>query len=305
MDKRNARHVRLKALLSGLVLTACCGSAYLFGLYSYALNLWPVERLRSLQYERRLGTVDAVGGLVAYPGKVEVACPPQASDTAVILAIGQSNSANYGTNRVTTAYPDRVLNYFNGKCYVAASPLLGATGEGGEFLTPMADKLVRDGRYKTVILVAAGVGATTIFRWQRDGDLNDRLLAMLAGLRRHYKLTEIIWHQGENDFDESTSSKLYRAAFLSLLDSLRQHGGDAPVYVAIATRCGPHWVANNPVAAAQRGLVEDRIVRLGADTDSLLTSADRQRDDCHFSDSGQAKTAAAFAEAIEKSPPTR
>lgn len=299
MIRNNTLGARSSGLLVGLLFAVCCGAAYLFGLYSHSRNLWPVEALRGLHRGPTAGTYDAVGGLVAYPGKVEVACPPQTSDTAIILAIGQSSITNSGAKRITTAYPDRVLNYFNGKCYVAASPLLGASGEDGEYLTLMADKLVRDGRYKTIVLISSGVGGTAISRWQADGDLNDRLLAMLAGLQHGYKVTEMLWHQGENDFANSTSAKVYRRSFLSLLESLRRRGIDAPVFAAISTKCGPSWVPNNPTATAQRELVAEGFVRLGADTDNLLTAADRQLDDCHFNESGQTKTATAFAEAIE------
>jgi lysophospholipase L1-like esterase len=280
-----------------LTLIACCAAAFGLGALSQALGLLPVG---SLLRARSLGTYDADGRLVAYPGKIDVACPPQTGDAAVILAIGQSNIANSGSTRTTTAYPDRVLNYFQGKCYVAASPLLGASGEGGEFLTPMADRLVKNGRYRTVILVPLGLSSSPVARWQRDGDLNEQMLAALAGLPGGYKVTQVLWLQGESDLAASTSAKVYRASFLSLLESLRRQGVDAPVFIAIATKCRAALSPGNPVAAAQQGLVSDGIVRLGADTDRLAGDADR-RDGCHFNEAGQNKVAASFADAIEAS----
>ena len=76
--------------------------------------------------------------LVDYPGKTETPCPPPTARTAVILAIGQSNIANHAAVRVATRHPKTVLSYFEGKCHVAGSPMLGASGDGGEFLTLLA-----------------------------------------------------------------------------------------------------------------------------------------------------------------------
>ena len=80
---------------------------------------------------------------------------------------------------------------------------------------------------------------------------------------------------------------------------LTENGVDAPLYIAVSTKCGP-WTANNSIAAAQRSLVDDKRVFLGVDTDSLLAPEDRH-DGCHFSQSGQRKAAAGHADAIKRS----
>ena len=46
-------------------------------------------------------------------------------------------------------------------------------------------------------------------------------------------------------------------------------------------------------------MIDDRRIFLGADTDALLGTADRREDKCHLSESGQTKTAAAYAQAIK------
>ena len=112
----------------GLLIVVVAACAYLFGLYSYPRALWPVSLLRDAKNTTlSIGVYDDYGRLVAYPGKAEVPCPLQAAGTAVILAIGQSNVANHADQRITTRHPGAAVNYFGGKCYVAASPLLGAT----------------------------------------------------------------------------------------------------------------------------------------------------------------------------------
>ena len=69
---------------------------------------------------------------------------------------------------------------------------LGATDEGGEFLTLLADELIAAGTYRGVIIVAAADGGSPVSRWRRNGDLNERLLSALPS---GYKVTEVVWHQ--------------------------------------------------------------------------------------------------------------
>lgn len=288
---------------AALLLAACAGS-YVFGVFSHQKDLWPLGALRQALFAETAlppaGTHDAFGRLTGFPGKVAVPCPVQTADTAVILAIGQSNAANHAATRFTSRHPGQVFNLFDGKCYVASSPLLGATGEGGEFLTPLADRLIDDGSYRTVVIVASAITDTPISRWQREGDLNEMLRGVLKTLPAGVKITAVVWHQGENDLRFATPGKVYRASFLSMMGTLREAGVNGPVFVAVATRCGSSRRDGNTVAEAQRALADGTAIFLGADTDALLEENDRKRDRCHFSDSGQIKTARAYAAAIEK-----
>ena len=120
-----------------LVIVSCLTvGAYLFGAYSYPRDLWPLGALRrAIPHQTPMspirGSFDAMGRLIAFPAKTKVDCPTQTADTAVLLVIGQSNAANHAEQRITTRFPGRALNYFEGNCYDAASPLLGATGGPG------------------------------------------------------------------------------------------------------------------------------------------------------------------------------
>lgn len=304
-------------LLYILVTIFICVSSYQFGVYSYQTNLrlfeLPPKVIDTFTISKEtansppvaihpIASYDEFGRLTSYPGKNEVNCPKQNKDTAVILAIGQSNSANYGAAKLSTQYPDRVVNYFEGKCYTATSPLLGADGARGEFLTPLADRLVESGTFKSVIIISSGIGGSPISRWQRDGDLNEMLLMTLRNMRGKYRITEVIWHQGESDYENHTSSKNYVKSFNSLLTTLIERKVDAPVFIAIATKCGKikTWKAENPTAIGQRQLIDNKRIFLGADTDSLLTKFDRIGQ-CHLSASGQLITANSFATAIQRS----
>jgi len=279
--------------------------AYLFGIYSHSQNLWPIGLLLELKKStlpRLQGRYDEFGRLVDYPNKKPIPCPAQTADTAVLFVIGQSNSANHAEKKFITQYPQKVVNYFNGKCYQAASPLLGATGEDGEFVTPLADKLIQLGRFQSVVIIASGIGGTPITRWQRDGDLNEMMLTVIRQAEREYKITQVIWHQGEDDFFKKTSTKNYIKMFNSLLDTLHENAVNAPIYLSIATKCGGniYWDKNNPTAIAQWQLIDNKNIFLGVNTDMLVSDQDRRADHCHFAESGQLKSADSIARAIIK-----
>ena len=245
---------------------------------------------------------DEFGRMISSSGKQEVGCPTQQKDTGVLLVIGQSNSANYAEKKYTTEFPDKVVNYFNGHCYVASSPLLGASHNQGEFITALADKLILNSTFQNVVVISSGVGGSPISRWEKNGDLNKILLGIITQFSSLYKVTDIIWHQGEADFLLGTSKQEYYRAFHSLVDSLGGDGVRANIFIAIATKCGVNrsWKEVNPVALGQAALVDDKHIFLGANTDALLEKQDRQfGDDCHFSESGQEKTASAFADSIK------
>jgi len=284
--------------------------SYLLGAFSYSRNLWPIELLRQIKDSGEalaspkpagpLVQFDSFKRLTFYPGKAQVECPVQANDTGVLLILGQSNAANQAQKKFTTQYPNNVVNYFDGKCYVAASPLLGATGQYGEFVTPLADQLLSQGTYNKIVIIAAAVGGSPISRWQRDGDLNEPLVALIKDVHRQYLITDVIWHQGETDagYPFYTSKKLYVSSFYSLLDTLTELKVSAPIFVSIATKCtGADWTEDNPIAIGQKMLVDNRRIFLGVNTDQLVEQKDRY-DACHFNETGQIKAAKAFAESI-------
>ena len=242
--------------------------------------------------------VDGHGRLTFYPGKTVVPCPTQDPRTAVIFVAGQSNAANYGEKRQTTAFGDRVVAFFGGACAIAASPLLGADFNEGESLTPMADELIRSGRFDRVVLAPVAVGGTEIARWV-DGDLAPVLRLALEAVQARYRVTHAIWHQGENDALIGTSAADYKRSFDVLLGRLRAQGMAAPVFISVTTRCYPNWIADNPVALAQRSLPDPaRGLHPGPDSDALLPPAELRDGACHHNAQGQAHLAKLLAAAL-------
>ena len=86
-----------------------------------------------------------------------IRCPKQTQNTGVILVLGQSNAANHAEYLFKRHEVEGVVNYYDGHCYAAASPLLGATGERGEWLSKTANHLVQLGIYEEVVVVSAAV----------------------------------------------------------------------------------------------------------------------------------------------------
>jgi len=217
--------------------------------------------------------------------------------TMVALVFGQSNSANHGETRYA---PKReVYNFYDGKCYVAADPLLGATGDRGSVWTRLGDMLIESGMYDKVLLVPVGVGGTPVRRWTTTGDLHRRILDSIYQLKKKgFKITHIFWHQGEADVN--TPKDDYVKMFTAMLEDIRKRGVDAPIYVAVATRCGS-GPASLETQQAQRELVNtEKGIYPGPFTDALDTMDDRY-DSCHFSDAGLRKHAALWLAAVKYS----
>jgi hypothetical protein len=265
------------------------------------LQAWPIAAMllcAAMPAMAQEPAFDAFGRLVSFPGKTPAPCPPQDKRMAVIFISGQSNVANHAERLQTTAYGDRVVAFFNGACTIAASPLLGATAAEGDSLTPMADELIRSGRYDRVVLAPAAVGGTEIARWV-EGDLAPVLRQALDDVQARYNVTHAIWHQGETDADNGTSATDYRSRFDTLLSRWRAQGLFAPVLVSVTTRCDSAWRADNPVAQVQRSL-PDRARGLypGPDSDTALSAAELRGGECHHKAAGQAHLARLLAAAL-------
>lgn len=242
---------------------------------------------------------DRVGRLVWVAGRAPIPCPPQAAGTIVVVAAGQSNAANFSGDRFKSRYPGRVLSVFAGRCYEAESPLLGADNIQGEIWTEVGNRLIGKGANR-VVIVPTAIGGTAIDAWAPGGRLNREFVAAMR--ESPYRPTHIVWLQGEADDLQGTGTEAYRRDFASMVGSIRAAGIAAPLYVSIATRCernpaNPAWRADNPVARAQRLVVNGRDVLPGVDTDELVPLGDRY-DGCHFGGRGAARVAESVADLL-------
>ncbi|MBO4220813.1 sialate O-acetylesterase [Bradyrhizobium neotropicale] len=295
---------RASLLLAILVLTG----TYLLGGYSGRHDFFPFRFLQALKARTApdLYTFDQAGRLASGDRKKAIACPQQTDRSAVLLLIGQSNAGNHAGQRFRSEHGERVVNFFDGRCYLAESPLLGSDGTSGEYWTQLGNLLLDRGSFDQVVLSPLAITGSEVSRWAPGGDLNRVITDTASQLgQKGYLVTHVLWVQGEIDYVKGTNEKDYRDRFVSLVNSLRSHGVAAPVYVAIATKClgasngGTLFhSADNPVARAQMALPDHGAnLRRGVDSDALLDDLDRY-DDCHFSSTGQQKVASAWADLL-------
>ncbi len=246
--------------------------------------------------------LDSHGRVVAALGQMEAACPMQSHKTAVILTIGQSNAANSGERSFSTAPDGRVLNYWKGKCFVATSPLLGATGTGGEPWTLLAKRLIASGQYQHVVLVASAINGSPLKRWKHDADLGQMLATVLTSVKPVFEVTHVLWHQGEADAVLKTSTADYVRMFREMVRDMRRQGINAPVYISVASLCNAAlgFPSDNPIVLAQRTLPDPKdLIFQGPDTDRLIALTMR-RDGCHLNELGLQMFAHAWAQILIK-----
>ncbi|HXT06932.1 MAG TPA: sialate O-acetylesterase [Roseiarcus sp.] len=303
---------RSLALLSCFTVTA-----FLFGGLTshYKIFPWPViSRVKETVFPKAPPasryTFDSLGRLMADESKTQVKCPAQTRRTAVLLVLGQSNAANYAGQRFRSRYGGDIVNFLNGDCFIAQSPLLGSSGTKGEYWTQLANLLKDSNQVDQVVLAPLAFSGTPVSRWARGGDMNVLLVDVLTQLKSSgYKVTRVLWDQGEADYVEGTSEEVYRQQLTSMIDTLRQHGVDANVFVSIASKClepsngaFKTFSPDNAIVRAQRQMQDDRDdVRRGVNTDTLVDDLDRY-DDCHLGDTGANKVAQAWAKLLLSDP---
>ena len=231
--------------------------------------------------------------------KQQINCPPQSKSMGVLVTFGQSNSANSAEYLVTKDQLPDVINYYDGRCYEAGSPLLGASNSRGEWMSLMAQSLVDNGTYEKVLLLSLGVGGSPVAAWSAGSVLNIRLLEHLRDVSSSYAVTDLFWHQGETDYGWGISTAQYVESFESMVRSIRRQGVNAPLFVSIASFCREGNYPNSIVEAqfSVAALLED--VYVGVNTDSIISS-DLRYDKCHFGKAGQEKAAIASAKIIRE-----
>lgn len=247
-------------------------------------------------------TFDDKERLIGDESKTPVSCPTQTDRTAVLLILGQSNAANDGGQRHRSKYGGRVVNAFDKRCFIAASPLLGSTDTKGEYWTLLGNKLIASGQNDSVILAPLAYSGSEVARWAAGGDLNPVLVDTVKQLQdSDYRITSVLWVQGEKDLVMGTTAEAYQEHFMSMVDTLRQHGVVAPVYISIASKClepsnggFKAHIPDNAIVRAQLALQKSgHGIREGANSDALLDGEDRY-DDCHIGGTGAEKLARAW-----------
>ena len=229
--------------------------------------------------------------------------PADIVDPAVFLIIGQSNAANHGATRHACSKPAFNFNPFDGLCYRASDPLLGATGDLGSPWCLLADALIARGFARSILLCPLAVGGATVAEWAPGGPYHHRMTYSLKRLQAAgFRPSHVFWHQGEADALYGTSAEAYGRSFTALALSLRGLGVRCPIHVAIASYFAVpagYEARQAVIRAAQHSLIDDASgILLGPDTDSIK---DRY-DGSHMGDIGLLAHALAWEAALVRSP---
>ncbi|MFP5259446.1 MAG: sialate O-acetylesterase [Acidobacteriota bacterium] len=280
-----------------------------------------------LSYDLRLGNAqEAVSRLIPhFPDK---ASRTTVTDTAgreaapcreflgahplVMLVIGQSNVANSALG--TFSPQAHIGNYFEGQCFVAKNPLLGASGERASMVLDFADATVGKGLFDSALIVNLAVQGSSVFSWARHGDLRPLLARTVADLRRQgLAVNLVLYHQGEADCLVGLGGERYALALANVLADLRRMGVSAPILVSQVSR---HKALDcpDPAAAACSRLCPDirfaqaavvdpaKGIFAGPDTD---TAVPERFDGYHMTDVGRKTFAALLLDTVAALPTVR
>jgi hypothetical protein len=231
--------------------------------------------------------------------KEQVPCVVANKNSCVIVTLGQSNAANFAAGCYRAQADVANFNVYDGRCYRAVDPLLGASGNTGNFATRLGDVLIRRGFAERIVIAPIAMGNTRIEDWSYNGVFNRRILALIRRLHEAAITPDLIlWQQGEgNAGDDDPGGNDYRRKLLEVIRTFRDYGMSAPFIIALCTLCGdPHPNADN-VRAGQRGAVNrDMGTFLGPDTDRI--GHEDRFDRCHMSEIGVQKQAQMWADSI-------
>jgi hypothetical protein len=137
--------------------------------------------------------------------------------------------------------------------------------------------------------------------WAGERDLNPSLLDAVTQVHKIYRITAMLWSQGEADYLYKTPAATYTASFHSMVKSLRNAGMVAPIFITIETRCPApgQWRAKNEISDAQRSFIDPANgIFMGVNTDAMMGPLDRY-DECHFSGTGQEKFSEGWANTLQ------
>lgn len=280
-----ARIMFKRAAAASTILISIAG-AYLYGVISHRDRLPPFPQILWIKnhlFPDRIGFSDT-------RGRIEIPCASlRGGRTMVALAFGQSNAGNHGETLYRPAKP--VYNYYRGRCYEAADPLLGPTGDAGTVWTRLADRCIRSGLYDRVLIIPIAVGTTTVSEWAPGGYLNRLLVQTIRDVSSlGLTITHCFWIQGqsEDSVGEIGSTAVrdrYIERFTAMVKGMRELGVRAPVFVAISTIS--HKGFNPAVQEAQRMLVNPALGILpGPDYDDIMKNPNNRWEEVHLSHQG-------------------
>lgn len=245
----------------------------------------------------------------------------------VFVVAGQSNSANWGEERLVPA-SGMVVNFTGTNWQPASDPQPGAGGGGGSFIPPFGDAIAA--RFKVPVgVVTCGIGATSVRHWlpkgarfphppvirnnvtrladgswESDGTAFDMFVSRMKPFGPN-GFRAVLWHQGESDANQpeplsSLNGRDYRKYLEQIIrESRKRIGWDAPWFVALVSYHVPGDEACPEIRAGQKSLWDDKVALEGPDTDALKGGfREANGQGVHFSGKGLREHGARWAEKV-------
>ena len=220
-----------------------------------------------------------------------------------IVFIGQSTNNNMVQGFYTPTNPTKLFNLSiahpsRSQIFQAKEPLLTSDCQNGHHGMAYGDGLVSGGHADNVILTNISLGGSFVADWVpggasgRPGSLAYRI-GLAARVIRYCGLwdvpTIIDWQQGEWDSDNpGTPHATYKASLEKVIAEFRNVGllrtGNV-MLVHKCTRLTNSQDNRDAIRSAQADVVDDILVKAGADIDTLSLNTTRY-DDAHFTVSG-------------------
>ncbi len=134
------------------------------------------------------------------------------------LMLGQSNMAGRGfISEVTPIYNERIQMLRNGRWQMMTEPInYDRPVSGVSLAASFADAWCCENQEDRIGLIPCAEGGSSLDEWNIDGILFKHAISEAKFAIQSSELTGILWHQGENDSNNSNYKFYYKNYFLLL-----------------------------------------------------------------------------------------
>ena len=219
-------------------------------------------------------------------------------NSITIAIFGQSNSANFVSEKSDLAIPSNLYQYDweSQRCYIYKEPLLGTNGTKGNAITYTAIKMANNSN-NPIVIIPFGLGATSVLNWAYgDLFLNRHQIVMKRIKESGLSPRIFLWHQGEAD--SNLPEDVYYYSLRKVVESTFNSFPQSSFGIALATRCV--YEPLNHLRSAQKRVSQDLPnAFISADSDKI-SGFDKRQNNCHFSAKGASELGNLYYESITR-----